>query len=156
MPNRVLFVCMGNICRSPAAEAVLQQAIDRSGLAIEVDSAATHHFQIGNPADPRMRAAGQARGYDLTSIARQVTREDLAPDRFDWVVAMDRDNLAHLQRLAPQPATRVLLLSEFLDDSWPEDVPDPYYGGPEGFEEVLDMLEAAIPELVRRITAESI
>jgi protein-tyrosine phosphatase len=103
-----------------------------------------------------MRAAGQARGYDLTSIARQVTREDLAPDRFDWVVAMDRDNLDHLQRLAPQPATRVLLLSEFLDDSWPEDVPDPYYGGPEGFEEVLDMLEAAIPELVRRITAESI
>lgn len=157
MTYRVLFVCLGNICRSPAAEAVFRHTVRRQGLAVDVDSAGTLDIHAGNLPDPRMRAAGARRGYDLTSIARGVTPQDLQPGVFDWVIAMDRENLANLLRLAPpQPPPaeppRIVLLSEFLDVSWPRDVPDPYYGGAEGFERVLDMLEAAMPKLLARLT----
>jgi protein-tyrosine phosphatase len=164
MTYRVLFVCLGNICRSPAAEAVFRQTVRRLGIAVDTDSAGTLDIHAGNLPDPRMRAAGASSGYELTSIARGVTPRDLQPGVFDWVVAMDRENLGDLLRLAarqpqpqPQPQPRrepprIVLLSEFLDVSWPRDVPDPYYGGPEGFERVLDMLEAAMPAMLARLT----
>ncbi len=149
-PLCVLFVCLGNICRSPAAEGVLARAVYEAGLASEitVDSAGTGGWHVGARADPRMRRAAAARGLELTSRARQLIAED--HDRFDLIVAMDRENRLGIERLAPASGARaeVVLLSSFLDDAWPEDVPDPYYGGDDGFTDVLDMLEAACPALV--------
>lgn len=140
---RILFVCLGNICRSPAAEGVLRHVLRERGLdgEIEVDSAGTGSWHVGERADPRMREAASRRGYDLTSRGRQVTPEDL--DAFDLIVAMDRDNLEGVRRLGSGSAD-VRLLSDYLDDSYPDEVPDPYYGGDRGFETVLDMLEAAM------------
>ncbi|TVP95269.1 MAG: low molecular weight phosphotyrosine protein phosphatase [Planctomycetaceae bacterium] len=152
MKRSVLFVCLGNICRSPAAEAVLRTAAGDAAVEVRIDSAGTIAAHAGEPADPRMRAAGRKRGHALTSIARQVTVADLEPGRFDRVIAMDRENLAELRRLAPQPATRISLLSEFLESPWPQDVPDPYYGGADGFEFVLDMLEAAAPKILHSLS----
>jgi protein-tyrosine phosphatase len=149
MPMRsVLFVCLGNICRSPAGEGVLQQLLREQNLSeqVEVDSAGTLGYHAGSPADPRMREAASRRRITLASRARQVCFDDLV--RFDLVVAMDRDNLAELRRLHPQPKAQVVLFSEFLDGSWPVDVPDPYYGGEEGFDYVLDMLQAGCPRLL--------
>jgi protein-tyrosine phosphatase len=149
--KRVLFVCMGNICRSPTGEGVMQSVVEGADveLAIEIDSAGTIGYHAGNPADSRMKKAASLRGYRLDSLSRQVSRRDL--ETFDLVIAMDRDNLADLQALHPSPTADVKLLSDFLDDSWPVDVPDPYYGGPRGFEEVLDMIEAACPEILKTL-----
>ena len=148
--NRVLFVCMGNICRSPTAEGVLSQLIVQRGLQddIAVDSAGTDAYHVGERADPRMRAAAALRGYELTSIARQITRDDF--DAFDLVVAMDRDNLRRLEGLADGHPPHLRLLSDFLpgEDDGAVDVPDPYYGGPQGFETVLDMIEEACPAIL--------
>lgn len=146
----VLFVCMGNICRSPAAEGLFASYVARQGDpdSIHIDSAGTHGFHVGNRADPRMREAAANRGYQLSSRARTVSVDDL--QRFDLVLAMDRENLEHLHRLLDddQPCrARVCLFSEFLGDEWPTDVPDPYYGGQAGFEMVLDMIQAACPAL---------
>lgn len=152
MTKRVLFVCLGNICRSPAAEAVFKAvaAKDAPKLPLEVDSAGTIDIHAGERPDPRMRAAGEVRGYRFETRARQVTADDLRPGRFDLVVAMDRSNLADLKRMAPQ-SSHLVLIGEFLADRWPREVPDPYYGGPAGFETVLDMLEAACPEILQRL-----
>ena len=148
----VLFVCMGNICRSPAAEGVFRSYVEQQGVAnhIDIDSAGAIDYHCGKSADPRMRAAASRRGYPLTSAARQVLPEDL--DRFDLIVAMDRDNLHYLQELAGGPQTRIRLLGSFLPEhqGHPEqapEVPDPYYGGAQGFENVLDMIERACPAL---------
>lgn len=148
----VLFVCMGNICRSPTGEGVFRQYVERQGRAdrFHVDSAGTIDYHSGAPADGRMRKAAARRGYVLDSIARQVRPEDL--DRFDLVVAMDRNNLRDLEQLAGGPRANLRLLGSFLPerDAAPgpaPDVPDPYYGGPQGFEEVLDMIERACPHL---------
>lgn len=153
--KRVLFVCMGNICRSPTGEGVMQSVVEGADveLAIEVDSAGTIGYHAGNPADSRMKKAAAQRGYQLDSISRQVSRQDL--ETFDLVIAMDRDNLADLQALHPSPTADVKLLSDFLDDSWPVDVPDPYYGGSRGFEEVLDMIEAACPEILKALHSDT-
>ena len=141
---------MGNICRSPAAEGVFRHYAERQGAGedIYIDSAGTIDYHNGKPADPRMRAAASERGYALTSISRQVIPEDL--DKFDLIVAMDRDNLWYLEELAGGPQAHIRLLGSFLPERQgsPEqapEVPDPYYGGSQGFEVVLDMLERACP-----------
>lgn len=151
MTKRVLFVCMGNICRSPAAEAAMRRLVDAEHADVEVDSAGTIGFHAGKLADPRMRAAGQARGLAFDMRARQVTPDDLRPGVFDLVVAMDHENLSDLKRIAPAETDHVLLMSEFLGPDWPREVPDPYYGGPEGFETVLDMVQAGCPAILRRL-----
>ena len=147
---RVLFVCMGNICRSPTAEGVLTRMVADRGLAhaIVADSAGTHAYHIGEPPDPRARQAASRRGVDLSPLrARQVTVEDW--QHFNLILAMDRDNLRQLQRLWPQgDPTRLRLLLDFAPHLGEQDVPDPYYGGATGFERVLDMIEAAAEGLL--------
>lgn len=150
---------MGNICRSAAAEAVFKRFAEEFETEISVDSAGTHGYHVGDQADPRMRAAAQQRGYDITSRARQVTRADLEPGRFDLVLAMDAENYAALYRLAdsaprlaPQDRLHIRMFSDYLDNHWPRDVPDPYYGESEGFFQVLDMLEEGCPLILRTLT----
>lgn len=154
----VLFVCMGNICRSPAGEGLLRDLVEKRGLAdrVEIDSAGTIGYHVGNPADGRMRRAAERRGYRLTTRARQVTPQDL--ERFDLVVAMDRANYDDLVALRADCADRVRMLGSFLSEA-PEpggplgpDVPDPYYGGDGGFEAVLDMIERAAPAILEHLS----
>jgi len=150
MSKRVLFVCLGNICRSPAGEGVFQHFVRAAGSEAEivVDSAGTAGYHIGKAADQRMRAAAAQRGYRLDSRARQVTAGDLTA--FDLVIAMDRANRSDLESLVAGADHSVIKqLSDFLPvaERWPEEVPDPYYGGEDGFEQVLDMIEAACPAI---------
>ncbi len=149
-PKSILFVCLGNICRSPTGEGVMQHLVDQRELKTEVtvDSAGTIGYHEGNPTDRRMQDHASKRGYDLTSRSRKITVEDIK--RFDLVIAMDRQNLADIMSI-DSGATNVKLLSDFLDDHWPVDVPDPYYGGAEGFETVLDMIEAACPTIIESL-----
>ncbi len=150
---RILFVCLGNICRSPTAEAVVRSiaALEAPELDLELDSAGTSGYHIGNPPDPRMCAAAARRGYSLEALrARVVEPGDF--DRFDLILAMDRENLAVLHRRAPEPAReRVRLFLEFAPQAEPQEVPDPYYGGPNGFEEVLDLIESAARGLLTHL-----
>jgi len=142
---RILFVCLGHICRSPTAEAVVRALAARElpEVGLEVDSAGTAAYHVGEPPDPRMQAAAARRGYELKALrARVVEPRDF--ERFDLILAMDRENLEVLHRRAPEQAReRVRLFLEFSPDSEPREVPDPYYGGANGFEEVLDLVEAA-------------
>jgi protein-tyrosine phosphatase len=145
---RILFVCMGNICRSPTAEGVLRRMVADEGLAdrIEIDSAGTGAWHVGNPPDPRSTHAAARRGTLLEGAARQVADDDF--DAYDLLLAMDSDNLAELRRRAPDgfDPRRIRLLREFDPASAAAgdlDVPDPYYGGARGFDDVLDMVEAA-------------
>ena len=153
---RVLFVCMGNICRSPLAEGVFRELVDRSdlGQAIEIDSAGIGDWHVGELPDPRTRAVAERRGLRLVSRARQVRREDL--EEFDYVVAMDDDNVRGLRRLRAEAAggTEVRRLREFDPQADALDVPDPYYGGDDGFERVHDMIERACAGLLEHIRAE--
>jgi protein-tyrosine phosphatase len=152
---RILFVCLGNICRSPTAEAVFRAVAKRDApdLTLEIDSAGTAGYHIGEPPDRRAQAAAQRRGYDMSAQrARQVQTDDFV--RFDWILAMDEDNLATLRERAPASAReRVRLFLEFAPDADRMDVPDPYYGGPNGFEEVLDLVEAASVGLLQHLRA---
>ncbi len=129
---------------------MLQNLVEQRGLEdqIQIDSAGTIGYHEGNPADRRMRNHASQRGYDLLSRSRKITADDL--ERFDLVIAMDRQNLADIMSI-DSSAENVRLLSHFLDDNWPEDVPDPYYGGADGFETVLDMIEAACPAILDRL-----
>jgi protein-tyrosine phosphatase len=145
----VLMVCLGNICRSPTAEVVLRTKLEAAGLAhrIAVDSAGTGDWHIGSPPDPRSQRHAAKRGYDLSALrGRQVAEADF--HRFDLILAMDEDNLADLQRLAPDSASRaeVRLFA-------PIAVPDPYTGGAEGFERVLDLVETASDAWVKNLAA---
>jgi len=146
---KVLFVCTGNICRSPSAEGVFRALVERHGLSgeIEADSAGTHSYHIGDPPDRRSIAAAARRGIDLRPLrARKVVMADF--ERFDWLLAMDRDHLGWLIEHAP--ATRRDRVRLFLED---QEVPDPYYEGAEAFERVLDLVEAgsiALLEALRR------
>jgi protein-tyrosine phosphatase len=148
---KILFVCMGNICRSPMAVAVMRQRLAESGAGerIHVEAAGTHgDYHAGEPADPRARKAGAGRGYCLEGlVARKVRAEDFVT--FDLILAMDRHNLAHLQRICPEEHRHKLgLLLEYSRRESGSDVPDPYYGGPEGFERVLDLIEEATEGLL--------
>jgi protein-tyrosine phosphatase len=149
MPVRVLFVCLGNICRSPAAEAVLRHHLNRAGLSegFDVESAGTGSWHIGEPADARMRHAADRRGIAMTSRARQVSPEDFA--RFDHIFAMDRANLRVLLDQAPPEHRGKIRLFRDLDPAGAgEDTPDPYYGGPQGFDDVLDIVERTSARLL--------
>jgi protein-tyrosine phosphatase len=145
---RILFVCLGNICRSPTAEGMMRHVLREEGLSdrVEVESAGTAAYHAGEAPDARAAAAARERGVELAGAARQVTHEDF--ERFDLIVAMDAENLADLDALVPDDEVRgrIRLLREFDPDSdgtGDLDVPDPYYGGPQGFDDVLDLVEAA-------------
>jgi protein-tyrosine phosphatase len=152
--TRILFVCLGNICRSPAAEAMMRQLVERSGLAdiIDIDSAGTYGGHSGERSDPRMRRAAAARGIEMTHLARQVREEDF--ERFDMVIAMDDNNYDALFRLAPDRAaqSKIFRFREFLTNhpEWSY-IPDPYYEGHEGFELVLDLLEDGCATILERL-----
>jgi protein-tyrosine phosphatase len=150
---RILFVCLGNICRSPTAEIVFRGFLAREApdLRIEVDSAGTAGYHVGSPPDSRTRQAALRRGYDMSALrARMVEPEDFS--RFDLILAMDRQNLATLHQRAPAIAReRIRLFLEFTQDADVMEVPDPYYGGVNGFEEVLDLVEAASRGLLQHV-----
>jgi protein-tyrosine phosphatase len=151
----VLFVCMGNICRSPTAEGVFRDLVMRSGLdgAIHIDSAGTHAYHIGKSPDPRASAAATRRGYDLSTLrGRQVSEQDFLI--FDYILAMDEDNLSNLKRICPAGHEhKVSLFLEHSQKFSEREVPDPYYGGKQGFEQVLDMVEDAAQGLLDKLVA---
>lgn len=144
-PTRVLFVCLGNICRSPTAEGVLRDLAAREApqLRLDVDSAGTADYHIGAPPDPRTQSAARARGIDLSGLrARQIEGRDF--ERFDYILAMDEDNLVQLERLRPRDAhAQLQLFMSYAPQLGQREVPDPYYGGPQDFEAVLDLTSAA-------------
>lgn len=155
--SAILFVCLGNICRSPAAEGSFRAFLEARGAAesIALDSAGTGAWHVGNPPDPRMIQAARRRGIDLSELrARKVQASDWKS--FDWIIAMDRDNHGVLgDRRPPGPVrARLALLGDFVDAEDPPEVPDPYYGDGEGFERVLDLLDSAWQPLLERIQAD--
>lgn len=158
MAVNVLFVCLGNICRSPTAHGVFEQRVLEAGLSdkIFVDSAATAAFHVGNPPDPRTIRAAAARGYDLsTQISRQIKPEDFY--RFDFILPMDRMNLGNLRALQPKDFNGHLgLFMDFSKQKQYGQVPDPYSGGPEGFELVLSLVEDAATGLLDHIRKEKL
>ncbi len=156
LPYRLLFVCLGNICRSPAAEGVFLRQLAAVGLqeCFSVDSAGTGSWHVGQPADRRMRDAAARRGIDLPSRARQIEPADL--HRFDRILTMDDDNLAAVRGLARGSGQRALVepITDHCRAFRSREVPDPYYGGPDGFERVLDLLEDACAGLLEKLLAD--
>jgi protein-tyrosine phosphatase len=151
-PRRLLFVCSGNICRSPLAEAIFRHHAERAGLGalFELDSAGTHGYHEGDAADPRARKVGRRRGVAVTSIAREVQAPDF--QSFDLILAMDRGHLRELRRRCPEPLRdRIRLMREFGDPPG-GDVPDPYYSEEEAFEEVFDLLDGCCRRLLAELT----
>ena len=155
MNTRVLFVCMGNICRSPMAEGVFRHLVRQAGLddVVKVESAGTHAFHAGEAPDRRAQATAIRRGYDIADLrARQILELDF--DRFDLILAMDWDNLSALQQLAPKKAHHKLqLLMRFATEHESATIPDPYYGAQQGFDQALDFIEdacAGLLEVARR------
>jgi protein-tyrosine phosphatase len=153
---RLCFVCLGNICRSPTAEGIMLRLVAEAGLAqrILVESAGTAAYHVGERPDPRTLRAARRHGVELPSVARAFARADFA--RFDYVLAMDRDNHANLLRMAPsaEAGARVRLLRSFEPDASDTCVPDPYYGGPEGFERVFQICDAACRGLLAHLLQE--
>ncbi len=154
MIHKVLFVCTGNICRSPTAEGVARQMASKLGLGdrFHFESAGTHGYHVGDPPDPRTIRAARGRGYDLSAQrARRVTEFDFT--HFDLVLAMGPDHLEWLQRACPREHRgKLRLLLEFSDGDAAGEVPDPYYGGADGFEEVLDLVENVVAHLIKVLT----
>lgn len=147
---KILFVCLGNICRSPAAEGVMKAIVDENNdsARFEIDSAGTGNYHIGDLPDYRMRIHAQRRGYNLTHRCRQVNPSDF--EDFDLIVAMDESNRRNLQRIAPtlEDEKKIIMMADFADLATRYDhIPDPYYEGAEGFELVLDLLESACNNL---------
>ncbi|MEB3358902.1 MAG: low molecular weight protein-tyrosine-phosphatase [Synechococcales bacterium] len=155
MPYRILFVCLGNICRSPSAEGIMRHLIRQHQLEQEIicDSAGTASYHIGSSPDPRMTEAAATRGIVLTGAARQFQRSDF--QAFDLILAMDRDNYADILRLAPskEDETKVRMMCEFCRHHRDREVPDPYYGGIDGFQYVVDLLLDACEGLLEHISA---
>jgi protein-tyrosine phosphatase len=150
---RVLFVCMGNICRSPTAEGVFRSLVEeQQGVVIHIDSAGTHAYHVGEPPDQRAIAAAKRRGIDISNLkARLVENQDF--EHFDLILAMDQLNLVTLQDRAPTHLhERIKLVMDYAPDAHLREVPDPYYGGSKGFEEVLDLLEQAADGLLRSVS----
>lgn len=156
MKTKILFVCLGNICRSPAAEGVMAAKVKQAGLGdtVILDSAGTDAFHAGEPADRRMRAAATERGYELTSISRRITHDDLG---FDYIITMDADNYENVHRklAANGTADNLYRMTEFCSRHPADYVPDPYYGGPGGFENVLDILEDACDGLLAKVQTDA-
>ena len=156
----VLFVCLGNICRSSAAEEVFRQLVAQRGLSesFHIDSAGLIDYHEGELSDPRMRSHAARRGYRLTHRSRPVKEADFT--RFDYIVGMDHDNMRQLQRRAASTSTsasaRLLLMADFLRHHDSPTIPDPYYGGPEDFDHVLDLLEDATVGLLAYIEADKL
>lgn len=149
---KVLFVCLGNICRSPTAEGVFRNLVKREGLSekIKVDSAGVGKWHVGEPPDRRATAAAKARGIDISlQRARQVDASDFA--RFEYVIAMDQRNYHDLSHLCPNEGSRLYKFLHFAPNSDISDVPDPYYGGDSGFSSVLDLIEVASVGLLEDI-----
>lgn len=146
----VLFVCLGNICRSPTAEAVFVQKAAKAGLHLEVDSAGTHGYHIGKQPDKRAQAAGVARGYSFKGLkCRRVVESDF--DKFDYILAMDNSNYDNLRGMSePEYHHKIHLLLNFSEQE-DKEIPDPYYGGKRGFELVLDLIEDASDGLIAHI-----
>lgn len=154
-PTKLLFVCLGNICRSPTGEGVMRHIVREEGLEdrFEIDSAGTGSWHIGDAPDPRSRDAAAARGIVIGGRARQVTSADL--EHYDFILAADRYNQRDLLAIAPtdEIEEKIFLLRQFDPMSTPDDleVPDPYYGGPDGFNEVIDLVEAACRGLLDHV-----
>lgn len=153
----VIFICMGNICRSPTAEAVFRKYIEDADLkdAVLIDSAGTHAYHIGNPPDQRSTAVAAQRGYRMDALrARQVSAADI--EQFDYVLAMDQENLSILRQMAPSHLRdKPQLFMSFAPQYGLSEVPDPYYGGAKGFDQVLDMVEEACGGLLQTIRRQS-
>lgn len=154
---RILFVCLGNICRSPAAEGVFRARAEQAGLLtqLDIDSAGTGDWHVGHAPDERMQRAAQRRGYPLDALrARQVTPQDLV--HFDLIFAMDEQNLSDLKAMAPtdEAAAKIQLFLSLAPELAEHEVPDPYYGGPDGFDHVLDLIEVASDALLKRLSAQ--
>lgn len=153
MKIRVLFVCLGNICRSPTAEGAFRKLVQEQGLAkhVEIDSAGTHAYHVGAPPDTRAQQAARQRGIDLSGLrGRQATARDI--EQFDYVLAMDRENHENLLDICPDGLEhKVRLFMEFAPARPEKEVPDPYFGGPAGFDRVLDMIEEAAAGLLKDI-----
>lgn len=152
---RILMVCLGNICRSPMAEGMLRSLAAEMGVALEVDSAGTSHYHVGEAPDQRAQAAMRRHGMDISMLrARQLSPHDF--DRFDLLLAMDAENLRNMRRLAPdaEHAKKARAIMDFAPEHPLREVPDPYYGGDDGFDQVLEMLRMACTNLLRdpRIT----
>lgn len=154
---RILFVCMGNICRSPTAEGLFRNVLSKRApdLPIEMDSAGTHDYHVGEPPDARALAAASRRGIDISQLrARRVALEDF--DRFDLILAMDEENLRELKaRAHGTQHERIRLVMDYAPAAARRAVPDPYYGGDQGFEEVLDLLEEAAEGLIESLRSRS-
>ncbi len=147
----VLFVCMGNICRSPTAEGIFRKLVSDAGRDAEfaVDSAGTIGYHAGEKADRRMRAAASGRGYELESLARRIEPGDF--DRFDWIVTMDEENYRDVTSMDPGSRARVVRMCDYCEIKGISEVPDPYYGGDQGFHTVIDILEDACGNFLRRL-----
>lgn len=150
---RVIFVCLGNICRSPTAEAVFQKLVADKGYGqlIEIDSAGTHAYHVNEPPDERAQAAASRRGIDMSSLrGRRATASDI--EQFDYVLAMDSENYHNLLAISSdEHQHKIKLFMEFAPDRPEDEVPDPYYGGASGFDNVLDMVEEAARGLLQHI-----
>ncbi len=152
--KRILFLCMGNICRSPAGHCVLQHLVDAAGLSdqFEIESAGTIGFHVGSPPDARMQQNMRARGIPIIGKSKQLSSRDL--DYYDLILAMDQDNLAGARRLDPNKKhwDKIQLFCDYCTEHDVTEVPDPYYGGDQGFEHVMDLIEDGCRNLLKSLS----